>query len=223
MDRSSIFKQLGVGVKFDLKRFGADAKRLVRDSTTTSLLNTSKTNTTISTRNGDVDLHSVSSSSVSSASNKPKKKRKRKASSNTMTVTAVNQNDDVNDDDANVNDANDGDADEEEITSPRKRKRTSSSCMTKLNGDVDDAGGIQLMTGVGASATKSISVDATEGVPKKKKKKKKTHNDVATGRSRQEEQVGAVVGVLFDQITTVVGAFVRAWVVPLWIGFEVLC
>merc|ERR1712142_681941 len=128
----------------------------------------------------------------SSASYKSKKKRKRKASSNTMTVTAVNQNDNVNKDDANVNDANNGDADEEEITSSRKRKRTSSSCMTKLNGDVDDAGGIQLMTGVGASSTKSISVDATEGVPKKKKKKKKTPNDVATvGRSRQEEQVNA--------------------------------
>ena len=80
MDRSSIFKQLGVGLKFDLKRFGNDARRLnvIQSSSETSPPPVSSNPALV---NGNV--------SDNSGVSKSKKKRKRKASTSLPDTEAM--------------------------------------------------------------------------------------------------------------------------------------
>lgn len=191
MDRSAIFQQLGVGVKFDLKRFEKDALKLQVKNSSPALINGNKTTspTAIDKQHTDAPHHSPTQENRVKV--KRKRKRKRAAvsqepeaelkvkdettsSSTPKKIRLASANSDA---DSSANDNFDDDIDDDE------------------NENVDDEiekepnGVIQLLTGVRAG-----NVPPGADAVKKRRKKKTKKNDSSSASSdpaKRDEELNA--------------------------------
>ena len=198
MDRTAIFQQLGVGVKFDLKRFEKDSSRLhVKNSSPAPSLITPSNSASVNGFKNHNASSLISNGVASEAASQPegnahrqKSKRKRKRKISTV---SKNREDDSDDEDEQIS-----------SSSAPKRERLSASNASetpfvnkdaRINGDDDDNdaamdddvnGVIQLMTGVHAGPT-PLSADGKQRKKKKKKAKKNVVGDNNNSAKMDEE------------------------------------